>query len=179
MTADISTAIAWLALGLLGFLAGVIQRRGRDYFPANMLLGLCIGVPGVYWLFWYARFGGDLDALRAWSGPAHAALWLYAAEVALAAWALFLAVRVNLGRAGSSANYAGQLTSPTHEMIDGALEIIERADRHRLYTKAQRQTRTRLIKDLADAALDESARARAYNEYKAREREAARARGDD
>lgn len=137
--ADRLTGLSWLALGFLGLFAGVWQRRGRDYYPANMLLGLCIGSPGVFWLFWYAYFWGDLDTLRAWSGRTNASLWLYGVEVPMVLWALWLVFRVNTGRAGSAADLTGHLGPPTTEMVEQALVILRRGDRHELLNDVQRK----------------------------------------
>lgn len=135
--ADKFTGLAWLALGFLGLAAGASQRRGRDYYPANLLLGLCVGSPAVFWLFWWAMFRGDLPALRSWASRTHASLWLYAGELAIVCWALWLVWRVNTGRAGSSADLTGHLGPPTPEMVEQALVILDRAERHDLLNDVQ------------------------------------------
>lgn len=125
---DRLTGLAWLALCLLGLVAGGAQRRGRDYYPANLLFGLCVGSPGAFWLFWFSYFHEDLDMLRAWSARTHASLWLSGCEVLLMLWVIYLIVRVNRARPGSAADLAGHLGPPTHEMVRQAHGVIERAD---------------------------------------------------
>jgi hypothetical protein len=170
----------WTAIGMFGMLIGGLQQRGRDYWPANLVFGLGAGAPSVMYVsFAQLTFHGDVPAFTAWARASHLGVWAWGCSGLLMAWALYLVWRVNHGQAGSAASLTGHLDRPTPEMIDGALAIIERADRHRLYNKAQRQTRTRLIQELADAALNESARARAYNEHMARERARRRAGGGE
>jgi hypothetical protein len=128
--ADLATVGCWLALSLLGVLCGALQRRGRDYYPANLLLGLALGSQGVFYLAFVLVFRGDVAALRAWAAATRAALWIYGGELTLALWALWLVWRVNRGRRGSSADITGHLSPPTPEMVAEAVAIVTRAERH-------------------------------------------------
>lgn len=137
--ADLALVGCWLALSLLGLLCGTLQRRGRDYYPANLLVGLALGSQGVFYVFFaFVVFRGDVAALRAWAGASHAALYVYGGEIALVLWAIRLVVRVNRGRRGSAADLTGHLSPPTPEMVAEALAIIQRADRHGLLTSVTR-----------------------------------------
>lgn len=129
--ADLALVGCWLALSLLPLVCGAAQRRGRDYYPANLLVGLALGSQGVFYVFFvFVVFRGDVGALRAWAGPSRAALYIYGGEIALVLWAIRLVWRVNRGRRGSSADLSGHLSPPTPEMVAEAVAIVQRAENH-------------------------------------------------
>lgn len=149
--ADAAQVGCWVALSVLGVLCGALQRRGRDYYPANLLIGLALGSQGFFYVFFAVLFRADIGALRAWAAATHAALYIYGLEIAVALWANGLVWRVNRGRAGSAADLTGHLGPPTPEMVEEALVVIDRGDRHGVMNAVQRKW-LREDRDLARAA---------------------------
>ena len=132
------TAALWVLLGLLGLLAGSLQRRGRDYYPANLLLGLAIGAPFAFYLTMWAAFGFRLGAMLTWARMVNSSMYVYGAMAALAAWSLYLVIRTNVAKPGSAMDLAGHAGPPTDEQIEEALSVLERGDHHQVMTVIQR-----------------------------------------
>lgn len=123
----------WLLVGLGGILVGTLQRRGKDYWPANALLGLACGAPPVMYLgLSYLAFAGDSEAFRQWAGAVRLGLWAWGACLALLAWALYLVLRVNRAREGSSMDIWGRPRTPSEEQVAEALHVVRRAVRHQV-----------------------------------------------
>lgn len=134
MTADGLTIGYWLGLTLGGLFVGALQRDGRHYFPANLLLGLAIGTPAIFYLTVLALVGGDLGRVVWLAATYHTARFLYPVQLAILLWALYLVVRVNLGRPGSRIDIFGRVRPPTATMVEDALIVVERGERHGLLT---------------------------------------------
>lgn len=123
----------WLLAGLGGLLVGTLQRRGKDYWPANTLLGLAYGSDKVmFFALTNLAFGGDADAFRAWASAVRLGLYACGGSFLLLAWALWLVVRVNRARAGGSVDLAGHTGPPTEEQAREALFVLTSAHRHHL-----------------------------------------------
>lgn len=121
----------WTLLGIGGVFVGSMQRRGRDYFPANLVLGLALGAPSVLYLtFAQFIFGGDLIEFSRWAQQVKVGVWGLGSSILLLAWATFLVMRVNYARAGSSLDLLGRPAPPTEDQVSEALHIIDRAVRH-------------------------------------------------
>ncbi len=121
----------WLLVGICGILVGSLQRRGKDYWPANALLGLAVGVvPVLYFVFTTVIFQGDVEALRLFALRTNMAVFAWMFCLLLLAWALFLVIRVNTAREGSSLDLWGQVRPPTRSQTREALSVISRSARH-------------------------------------------------
>jgi len=138
MVADVLTIGLWFLVALLGVLAGSLQRRGRDYYPANLLLGLACGTNSVFYLALLGGFRGDVGALRQWSLDTRAGLWVNLATILILLWSLYLVVRANRAKPGSALDLAGHAGPPTTEQIDEALAVLERSDHHGVANAIQR-----------------------------------------
>lgn len=126
MGTDALTVGLWFAVGLLGVLVGTLQRRGRDYYPANLLLGLACGVNSVFYLALLGGFRGDVDALRRWSLDTRAGLWVNVATLVVLLWALYLIIRANRQAAGGALDMTGQTGPPTAEQVTEAFAVLDR-----------------------------------------------------
>lgn len=125
--ANLLTALFWVLLTLLGVLVGALQRRGRDYYPANLLMGLAIGTQGVFWVGLLPLFGFSVPALRLWAGQARAGLWANGVGILLLFWALWLVWQTNHARRGSAMDLTGHASPPTPGMVNEAASVIAHA----------------------------------------------------
>lgn len=136
--ADTAQIGFWLFFALAGLLCGLLQRRGKDYFPANAFLGFAVGAQGVFYLAMLAVFGGNVAAMRDWAVATRAALWVYGAAALLVCWAIYLVIRANRAKPGSAMDSAGKAHPPTVDQVEEALATLERADHHNVANALQR-----------------------------------------
>lgn len=123
----------WLLVGLGGILVGSLQQRGKDYWPANLFLGLACGAsPTMYFGLVHLAFDGNSAAFRAWAGPVRLGVYAWGASLVLLAWALYLVVRVNQARDGGSIDIWGRARPPTEAQAREAGHVLLRATRHGL-----------------------------------------------
>lgn len=123
----------WLIGGLGGLLVGTLQLRGKDYWPANTLLGLAYGSDkAMYFGLTQLVFHGDAAAFRAWAGPARIGLVAWGVAFGLLIWAFYLVVRVNSARNGSSIDLWGRARPPSEAQVLEAGWVWLRAARHGL-----------------------------------------------
>lgn len=129
MSADKLQGCFWVGFALVGLLTGALQKRGYDYFPANLLLGLALGLPGTFYLTVLTVLG-SVEAVRQWATAYRVVLIVYSLQLAMACWAFFLVTRVNGAKPGSTVDIWGRIGLPHERTIERALAIIGRADRH-------------------------------------------------
>lgn len=142
----------WLLVGVGGIMVGVLQRRGKDYWPANALLGLACGVvPTLNFTLAELAFEGDTEAFRRWAIQAHLALWGWGTCIFLLLWAFYIVMRINHASKGSSVDLLGRTGKPSDEQIEEALSVIERALRHRLGNILTHPSYRALLKLIHDA----------------------------
>lgn len=121
----------WMLGGLGGLLVGTLQKRGKDYWPANTLLGLAYGSDKfMYYAFSELAFHGDVDAFRTWAGHVRLGLWAWGASFLLLTWGLYLVTRVNAAKNGSSMDLWGRPRPPTKEQAYEAAWVLLRYSRH-------------------------------------------------
>lgn len=126
-------ATQWLLGGVGGMLVGILQRHGKDYWPANTMLGLAYGADkALYFGLLHLAFGGDVAAFRVWATAARLGLFAWGASAALLLWGLYLVVRVNRARDGSGIDLWGRPRPPSEEQAREALFVLARAHRHQL-----------------------------------------------
>jgi hypothetical protein len=124
-------AFEWLVVGAGGIAVGAIQKRGKDYWPANAMLGLAAGtVPVFYFTVVNWAFNNNVALFRLWVANNHVAIFAWGLCSALLGWALFLVVRVNRALDGSSVDIWGRVRPPTAEQAIEALAVLRRAMKH-------------------------------------------------
>lgn len=121
----------WLLGGLCGLLVGTLQRQGKDYWPANTMLGLAYGSDKIlYFVLAKLLFAGNTDAFRAWATAVRAGVYAWGASFFLLAWGFYLVLRVNQARNGSSIDIWGRARPPTEQQAREALHVIRRYGNH-------------------------------------------------
>jgi hypothetical protein len=129
--ADEFQAFEWLVVGAGGIAVGAIQKRGKDYWPANAMLGLAAGtVPVFYFTVVNWVFNGNVALFRVWVSVNHVAIFAWGLCSLLLGWALFLVVRINRARDGSSVDIWGRVRPPTTDQAVEALAVLRRATKH-------------------------------------------------
>lgn len=129
--ADEFQSFEWLLVGAGGIVVGAIQKRGKDYWPANAMLGLAAGtVPVFYFTVVNWVFSNNVALFRLWVATNHVAIFAWGLCSFLLGWALFLVIRINRSRDGSSVDIWGRVRPPSAEQAVEALHVLKRARRH-------------------------------------------------
>lgn len=138
MTADLLTLFYWLYIPLGILLVCALQRDGRHYWPAYLIVGVAVAVPTAFYLGALVIVG-TVDAVRDFAAAYRTTLVTYPIQALLVTWALALVVRVNLLPLGSRVDLLGRKRAPNARQIECAIVTIQRAERHGLMTTLARK----------------------------------------
>lgn len=138
MTADVLTLFYWVYLSFGVLVVCALQRDGRHYFPAFLMVGVAVAVPAAFYLG-ILPFVGNVEAVRQFAIAHRVTAILYPIQCALLTWALYLALRVNTAPLGTRVDLLGRRKPPNARQIECAIVTIQRAERHGLMTTLARQ----------------------------------------